>query len=101
MLKHQLFGRCLGNLGIGIDTAVASAEEVQNAIENQKDKREWQVDNDTPLISTEQVKILEKTIEKYKLSDTEVKAILEKNNYKSLNEIKMSDFGKIGNAFSK
>ena len=62
MLKHQLFGRCLGNLGIGIDTAVASAEEVQNAIENQKDKREWQVDNDTPLISTEQVKILEKTI---------------------------------------
>ena len=54
-----------------------------------------------PKISAEQVKILEKTIEKYKLSDTEVKAILEKNNYKSLNEIKMSDFGKIGNAFSK
>jgi len=29
-------GRALGNLGIGIDTSVASAEEVQNAIENQK-----------------------------------------------------------------
>lgn len=29
-------GRALGNLGIGIDTSVASAEEVQNAINNQK-----------------------------------------------------------------
>ena len=28
-------GRCLGILGIGIDTSVASAEEVQNAIANQ------------------------------------------------------------------
>lgn len=31
-------GRCLGMLGIGIDTSVASAEEVQNAISNQKPK---------------------------------------------------------------
>lgn len=29
-------GRCLGMLGIGIDTSVASAEEVQNAMLNQK-----------------------------------------------------------------
>lgn len=99
--ETSAFGRALGNLGIGIDTSVASYEEVANAIENQKDKREWQVDNDTPLISTEQVKILEKTIEKYKLSDSEVKTILEKNNYKSLNEIKISDFAKIGNSLSK
>lgn len=98
--ETSAFGRALGNLGIGIDTSVASYEEVANAIENQKDKREWQVDS-TPLISTEQVKILEKTIEKYKLSDSEVKTILAKNNYKSLNEIKMSDFAKIGNSLSK
>ena len=31
------WGRALGNLGIGLDTSVASAEEVQNAIANQKD----------------------------------------------------------------
>lgn len=35
-------GRALGYLGIGIDTAVASAQEVSNAVANQKeDKRPW------------------------------------------------------------
>ena len=29
------FGRCLGNLGIGLDESVASADEVANAIKNQ------------------------------------------------------------------
>lgn len=32
-------GRALGMLGFGIDTSVASAEEVANAIENQKPKK--------------------------------------------------------------
>lgn len=90
-----------GNLGIGIDTAVASAEEVQNAIENQKDKREWQVDDDTPLISTEQVQILKKTVEKYKVSDVGLNELLSKFGYKKLEDVKMSDFAKIGNALSK
>jgi hypothetical protein len=36
--ETSAWGRALGNLGIGIDTSVASAEEVQNAIENQKPK---------------------------------------------------------------
>jgi hypothetical protein len=35
-------GRALGYLGIGIDTAIASAEEVTNAVTNQKeDNRPW------------------------------------------------------------
>lgn len=35
-------GRALGYLGIGIDTSIASANEVQNAVTNQKsDEREW------------------------------------------------------------
>ena len=87
-------------MGIGIDTSVASYEEVANAIENQKDKREWQVD-DTPLISTEQVQILKKTQEKYNLSDERAKQILNDYNYKSFEEVKMSDFAKIGNTLSK
>lgn len=33
--ETSAWGRALGNLGIGIDTSVASAEEVQNAIKNQ------------------------------------------------------------------
>ena len=99
--ETSAFGRALGNLGIGIDTSVASYEEVANAIENQKDKREWQVDSDAPVISTEQAKILEKTVEKYKLSDEDVKKILSQFNYKSFEEVKISDFAKVGNALSK
>ena len=37
-------GRALGYLGIGIDTSIASADEVQTAVNNQtekKDEREW------------------------------------------------------------
>jgi len=34
--ETSAWGRALANLGIGLDTSVASAEEVQNAIENQK-----------------------------------------------------------------
>ena len=40
--ETSAWGRALGNLGIGIDTSVASAEEVQNAILNQE-----QVENKT------------------------------------------------------
>lgn len=37
-------GRALGYLGIGIDTSIASANEVQNAVKNQttqEDQRKW------------------------------------------------------------
>ena len=34
--ETSAIGRCLGILGIGIDTSVASAEEVENAMENQR-----------------------------------------------------------------
>lgn len=34
--ETSAWGRVLGNIGIGIDTSVASAEEVINAIKNQK-----------------------------------------------------------------
>lgn len=33
--ETSAWGRALGNLGIGIDTSIASAEEVQNAVNNQ------------------------------------------------------------------
>ena len=34
--ETSAWGRALGNLGIGIDTSIASAEEVLNAMQNQK-----------------------------------------------------------------
>lgn len=36
--ETSAWGRALGNLGIGIDTSIASAEEIQNAVNNQKDE---------------------------------------------------------------
>lgn len=36
--ETSAWGRALGNLGIGIDTSIASAEEVINAITNQEEK---------------------------------------------------------------
>lgn len=36
--ETSAWGRALGNLGIGIDTSIASADEVLNAIKNQENK---------------------------------------------------------------
>lgn len=36
--ETSAWGRALGNLGIGIDTSVATADEVQNAINNQENE---------------------------------------------------------------
>lgn len=49
--ETSAWGRALGNLGIGIDTSVASAEEVENAINNQTTKEPTeQIDPDTDII---------------------------------------------------
>jgi hypothetical protein len=45
--ETSAWGRALGNLGIGIDTSVATADEVRNAINNQENTVE--VDNDTDI----------------------------------------------------
>lgn len=43
--ETSAWGRALGNLGIGIDTSVATADEVQKAIDNQN-----KTDNDVDII---------------------------------------------------
>ena len=47
--ETSAWGRALGNFGIGIDTAVASAEEVQNAINNQGNGNRMTIDQKTQL----------------------------------------------------
>ena len=39
--ETSAWGRALGNLGIGVDTSIASYEEVSNAINNQKGNEEF------------------------------------------------------------
>ena len=76
-------GRALGYLGIGIDTAIASAEEVQTAVVNQvKDNRTWL--NETQLNATlkgtkEQA---EKVIANYKMKKEDREKINNKCNIK-------------------
>jgi len=76
-------GRALGYLGIGIDTSIASANEVQNAVTNQKsDDREWL--NESQLNATlkgtkEQA---EKVLNTYKMKKVYREQIINKFNLK-------------------
>lgn len=49
--ETSAWGRALGNLGIGIDTSVASAEEVENAINNQNPKEPTNTENDIDILA--------------------------------------------------
>lgn len=51
-------GRALGMLGIGIDTSIASAEEVQNAIKQQEKATKAQIDTLKKLANADQVKVI-------------------------------------------
>lgn len=82
-------GRALGYLGIGIDTSVASYEEVANAMEQQK-----KIDN---------IKItaLEKAIENANIPGNKVTEILAKFNYKRIADIQVIDYMNVVNAFKE
>lgn len=83
-------GRALGMAGFGIDTSIASAEEVQNAIiqQNQDDK-----------ISKTQIEALNKSIENAKITDEIVELILGQYGYSSTNEIQIKDYKQIVDDF--
>lgn len=83
-------GRALGMAGFGIDTSVASAEEVQNAIIQQ---------NQDDLISKTQVQALNKSIENANINDELVELILSQYGYTSTSEIKIKDYINIVNDF--
>lgn len=76
-------GRALGNAGIGIDTSVASAEEVQNAIIQQDAEK---------TISKTQVDALYELIKHRNVEKDEVLATLTERGYEKLSEIKMKDY---------
>lgn len=70
--ETSAIGRCLGMCGFGIDTSIASAEEVQNAINNQEED-EFKEHNNLEmaldkLIEQENVDY-DKLVEKYKTDD--------------------------------
>lgn len=70
--ETSAWGRALGNLGIGIDTSVATADEVQNAINNQN-----MTDNDIDIIeglkATDNIKNLNAYFNDYKNKVVDIK----------------------------
>lgn len=85
-------GRALGNAGIGIDTSVASYEEVSNAILNQNiDKK----------ISKTQVEALRMAIENNNLQEVFVLDTLTKYKYYKLEDIKIKDYKNIVDELKK
>lgn len=79
-------GRALGMAGFGIDTSVASAEEVQNAIMQQDDDK---------VIDKTKAQALDKSIENAGITDDIVELILSGYGYTSTSEIKVKDFNSI------
>jgi hypothetical protein len=70
--ETSAWGRALGNLGIGINASIASAEEVKNAINNQlpelnKKSKYWTYTYDKYISGDIDMKTIE---EKYTVSDT-------------------------------
>ena len=75
-------GRALGFLGFGIGTSIASAEEVQNAIDQQP-------------ISNTMEKSLRQLIANNKIEDKVVIEVLKNYGYEKLSDIKLGDLNKI------
>lgn len=86
-------GRALGMAGFGIETSVASAEEVQNAIVQQEGDKK---------ISKTQASALEDSIKAnmYDVNGID-KEVLNKFGYKEIKEIKLKDYMLIVNEFRK
>ena len=78
--------------GFGIDTSVASFEEVSNAIQQQEEDKK---------ISKTQEEALDKAIENRKIPDEQVEKVLNKYGYSSTAEIKLKDYMNIVNEFQK
>ncbi len=81
-------GRALGMCGFGIDTSVASYEEVENAIAQQEADK---------TIDRVKVEALKKAIENAGLLDRDVNEVLTSFGYASIEQIKVKDFGEIVN----
>ncbi len=88
--ETSAYGRCLGMCGIGIDTSIASAEEVANAIEQQDSEK---------IIDKTKRELLNTSIANNNISNNIVELILSQYGYKSTNEIKIKDYMNIVNDF--
>ena len=83
-------GRALGMAGFGIDTSVASAEEVANAIQQQDSEK---------IIDKKMIESLNLAISNNNIPENVVDLILSQYGYKKTSEIKIKDYMNIINDF--
>lgn len=83
-------GRALGMAGFGIDTSIASFEEVANAIQQQDSEK---------VIDKKMIEGLQMSIQNKKIADNIVGLIISQYGYKNINEIKIKDYINIVNDF--
>lgn len=90
-------GRALGMLGFGIDTSIASAEEMKNAIVNQDKKAEQKAEQkaEPKKVSEKQLNLLKKIIDPAKLE-----SFLKKNGVEKLEDLPMEKGKEIIQAWS-
>ena len=81
-------GRALGFLGIGIDTSIASAEEVQNAIVQQEGKNK---------INATQVKALQTSLKNKNYTNSDYEELLKKYNVSDLKDLTVEQYFEIIN----
>lgn len=81
-------GRALGMLGIGIDTSIASFEEVANAIQQQEGDK---------TISKVQADALYEMIKNQGIENDTVIAVIKEKGYNKLSEIQLKDYANIVN----
>jgi hypothetical protein len=83
-------GRALGFLGLGIETSIASAEEVENAINNQTDK-----------IDQTQIQALNNYITKNKIDRNALESLLSQFDAKEIKDINKKDLSSVSQALRK
>lgn len=76
-------GRALGMAGFGIDTSIASAEEVANAITQQETEK---------VIDKKKIEALQLAIQNNNVPENVVNLVISQYGYQSINEIKIKDY---------
>lgn len=95
--ETSAWGRALANFGIGLDTAVASAEEVKNAIANQNTETKFSVKDVDIVAFMQWVSALPKEQKTMKF----IVAFLKDNNYNITEEVKTKISNKLKNGNTK
>lgn len=85
-------GRALGMLGLGIDTSIASAEEVQNVIKNQEKEK---------LVTTDQIIEFNELVIKYDKDPEDVFKYFKVSDTRELTKKQFEEFKKICEKSSK